>query len=507
MEKSLIDVKYLKDITIRGARALSCGVSGERLISLCSTRREEFQTITNFIRSCHELRRTEFFLVSGTPGVGKTFLLRQVMTTLEREGIVHPVYINCFEIDNPKSIANEILHEIQHTYSRARADSRKRMTRVPSTKSAATRHASDTLERLCESGWDGIRSPSDSRLILLVLDEIDRLIVSQERTRTVFQLLDLLRYPLSNLCIFGISNQIGIPALYESKMLSRVSGQCIIRSYTEEELVRLIKQRLHVFDAEIVLQKETDADCGTLYPLFAPIALQVLMRKCGGTQGDARRVLHACEHVLLRLFGERDAVWKSLSKQACSVQIDPKLLQNPRTGLISPEYTMLVAHELVPSQYPELRNLPFLAHIVLAVFWNAQKVQGCAESVQHRTSTQNTNLGNYIAPEVPVALSSDIIMDVVWCMSRRLEVIEEMHSQNCEGDSISNLAQRMRNFAGIQIVLQSLVDLHILQQLRTPDGFESRASFRLLTPAAQVERVLHEAQSSAYPFLKHLAPE
>eukprot|EP00760_Papus_ankaliazontas_P025355 PhM_4_TR2661/c0_g1_i1/m.15806/K02213/CDC6; cell division control protein 6 len=485
-----IDIDTLRDNVIRAAQALSTGVRGEKLLSMASVRRDEYATLTNVVKTCLELNRREFFLISGTPGVGKTFLMHQITTQLQLDGLVHPIYVNCFELATATQVFDVIHTEILNAYgvsmtSTSAAKKKKgegnnntaKRRKVSATTSRATTTA---LEQCCRKSWEGIRPPGDKRLLLLALDELDTLVVSSDSLKVIFTLLDLLRYPGCNLCIFGISNQVGLPVLQETRLTSRCMGTLIVKPYTEKDIFAVLEQRLKTFHADLVLSGDRQ------FPIFSKIAVQLILRKCGGIQGDARRVLHACEHVLLRLIGESERVWLDLVKLVDKYNQDASRTSVPAdVGLVSADYTVASTMNLVTSSFPELQNLPVMCHFVLAALVCAHR-RTCEKQQQHPPPAASASIGIVDADgkavrAMPVLASNDQLRqqplfhaDTSIPIDTLLEDIA--HHARRIGAADKELTTRLTFFPGLRFALNSLIQLGLVRE--TASHSEARGNVR-----------------------------
>ena len=484
------------------SQSLSAGLSGEKLLALSGNRKVEIEALEDFVRNCHELGRTEFFFVSGTPGAGKTFSINQIMLKMRQENIALPVYINCFELDSPATVHEVILEAIFQAYRRCfRSFIEKEMLSDPQSISYFTfirKNSLSLLEKCCLTGWEGIRPKWDSRIILLVLDEIDSLVRSGNQPFSIiFSILDLLRYSESRVSVIGVSNQVGTTAFEENKLLSRIKGQLIFKAYTEAELFQLIVRRMKVFGGEIQIKCST----GEVNPkehinfdIFEYHAMCIISRKCGGMQGDARQVIHGFKHVLMRFLEQSYDSWNSLRDKIENSSAFTKNIYVKEEGLINTQFAFDCMESFGPCYTePQLRNLPFLAYIILAICCRIQIYRSKPhESLQDMSQT---------------CISVDSIAGSIHALSartRKINLQKEMVIGNDPpySNMITNdVASRIENYAGIQAALLLLAQLHIVHFTDFGSESHSRGAIQLSLDLKVLKRALRDTKYCPYPFV------
>ncbi|KNH08756.1 origin recognition complex subunit 1 [Perkinsela sp. CCAP 1560/4] len=467
--------------------------------------------LSGFVESCHELKRTEFFLLSGTPGVGKTFLAKQIMAFLEEERIAVPVYINCFEMDSPSSVHAAVLEAICQAYNTSVHQFTEKAdllvgSQTPSSSNKSKLSAQLLLEHLCKNGWKGLKNKGDNRIILLILDEIDTLIENKglQPLATIFSLLDLLRYSAANLCIIGISNQVGIPALQEQKLLSRMNGQLIFKSYSESELMDILVRRMELYNGIIIphrrhTSKGQELEQTQKLDIFSHTALTLVYRRCGGILGDVRQFIHGCEHVLIAFLGQSKEKWQEAVKRVNESTIFTTGKYNRENGLIETSFTFAALENFKSAiSHTELRNLPFLGYVVLAICLRIQTLRGDAY-VSHRSPTNKS----YDAASAEITL--DTLAEALHAISTRIRNSARQLSSNQPPEITPDetvltheMAERIENYAGLQWIIQVLHQLRLLDfESNCADCF-ARGTVRLNIEAKLLERALKNSQYSPW---------
>ncbi|MBI4416118.1 MAG: ORC1-type DNA replication protein [Euryarchaeota archaeon] len=207
-------------------------------------------------------------LIHGQTGTGKTAVVKFIEKELraaDKMGLVHYLYLNCQIVDTPYGV----LAHIANSLVEGLAD------KVPFTGLSVDRVYQVLLERL----------DARKRVVLLVLDEIDR-IVAKNGDDFLYQLTkvneDLGR---SCMCLIGISNELKFTEYLDPRVRSRLGDEKLVfPPYNAEELRDILADR-----AAIAFQ---DGAVGQdVLSLIAALAAQ--------EHGDARRALD-----LLRVSAE-----------------------------------------------------------------------------------------------------------------------------------------------------------------------------------------------------------
>jgi len=228
-------------------------------------------------------------LIYGLTGTGKTAVVKYLEKELRKAdatGAVHYLYLNCQIVDTPYGV----LANIANAFAAREED------RVPFTGLSVDRVYQLLLQRLDDR----------RRVIVLVLDEIDR-IVAKNGDDFLYQLTkvneDLQRSCLS---LIGISNELTFTEYLDPRVRSRLGDEKLVFSpYNADELRDILTERAKLAFADAAAGPE-------VVSLIAALAAQ--------EHGDARRaldLLRVSAEIAERLGDERigvDHVMKAKNK-------------------------------------------------------------------------------------------------------------------------------------------------------------------------------------------------
>ncbi|PRT56884.1 Origin recognition complex subunit 1 [Wickerhamiella sorbophila] len=225
-------------------------------------RESEFSQVFIALESAIQAGTGTCVYVSGTPGVGKTATVREVISQLElrkEDGELPPfvfLEVNGMKLTHPNVVYDLLWKEV-----------------------------SDKPNMSASNGMSALESvftkKDPSRPVLVVLvDELDQLVTKNQSV--MYNLFNWPALPNSKLIVVAIANTMDLPErLLTNKISSRLGLTRIqFRGYTYQELRQIIFSRLEGLDV-------VDVD-----------AIEYVARKVAGVSGDARRALDLCRRAV-----------------------------------------------------------------------------------------------------------------------------------------------------------------------------------------------------------------
>ncbi len=226
-------------------------------------REKEIDKLAEILVAALEGNRPSNILIFGKTGTGKTAVVRYVGRELKRAEKVYAkrkiefIYLNCETVDTPYSILQNLGNHFIEEWDE----------KIPFTGWPMDKVFSTAKERIDE--WNGI--------VILVLDEIDKLVV-KSGDDILYQLLLLdSEMKNSNLSIIGISNELKFTDLLDPRVRSRLSQEKMVFSpYNAFQLQDILAERVQLAVKEGAVGEDVIGIC-------AAIAAQ--------EHGDARRAI------------------------------------------------------------------------------------------------------------------------------------------------------------------------------------------------------------------------
>ncbi|ODV83322.1 hypothetical protein CANARDRAFT_30094 [[Candida] arabinofermentans NRRL YB-2248] len=303
-------------------------------------REQEFDAIYGSLETAIKAQTGCCLYVSGTPGVGKTATIREVIRQLSSElarncnGISQFNYV---EINGLKLITPQAAYEL--------------LWEKISNTSVTSAHALTLLEEHFEKN-DKHRKP-----MVVLLDELDQ-IVSKNQT-VMYNFFNWPSYSTSKLIVIAVANTMDLPERMLTNKISSRLGLTRIQfpGYTFNQLSEIIKHRLEklsrVNEGKLIISKD---------------AIEFASRKVASVSGDARRSLMICIRALE--IAEMEFLCKD---QETRDQLDGKYT-------VTIMHIMKAVNETVSSPIANyLNSLSFVSKMVLASVLLRKKRTGLAE--------------------------------------------------------------------------------------------------------------------------------
>lgn len=314
-------------------------------------REEEFYELYHKLEDSILTQNGCCIYVSGTPGVGKTATIREVIKQLSAKMTIQSNGVKMFnylEINGLKLIKPQSAYEILW----------KKISGV----STSTNNALNFLQQHFEKTEDDIDNNNENdefsnKLPLIVLlDELDQIVTKNQAV--MYNFFNWPTYENSKLIVIAVANTMDLPErLLTNKISSRLGLSRIqFTSYSYNQLSEIIRHRLEQ------LSKQNDK------LLIAKDAIEFASRKVASVSGDARRSLMICIRAVE--IAESEFMLKSeLEKK----KLDGKFL-------VTIMHIMKAVNETSSSPIiGYINSLPFLSKLVLASIMLRKKRSGIAE--------------------------------------------------------------------------------------------------------------------------------
>lgn len=341
----LNDEEYsTENMLIKAKKVLGTGTELKAL----PCREEEFYQLYHRLEDSISSQHGCCIYVSGTPGVGKTATIREVIKQLSAQMTIQSNGIKMFnyvEINGLKLIKPQSAYEV--------------LWKKISGESTSTSNALNFLQQHFETveGEEEVIDEYSNKLPLVVLlDELDQIVTRNQAV--MYNFFNWPTYQNSRLIVIAVANTMDLPErLLTNKISSRLGLSRIqFTSYSYEQLSEIIKHRLEQ------LSKQNDK------LLIAKDAIEFASRKVASVSGDARRSLMIC----IRAVEIAEAEFMSKSNE------EKKQLNGKYTVTIM--HIMKAVNETSSSPVTGyLNSLSFLSKLVLASIMLRKKRSGIAE--------------------------------------------------------------------------------------------------------------------------------
>lgn len=302
-------------------------------------RETQFHQLYNEIYAAVISQRGKTVYVSGTPGVGKTATIREVIKQLsaklqlENDG---KSLFNYVEINGLKLVSPQSAYEV--------------LWKKVSGKQVSANAALAALQIHFEAD-DPKRLP-----LVVLLDELDQIVTKNQTV--MYNFFNWPTMESSKLIVVAVANTMDLPErLLTNKISSRLGLNRIpFTAYTYEQLAQIIRHRLEH------LSRDNDK------LIIASEAIEFASRKVASVSGDARRSLMIC----IRAVEIAEMEFQSKSRR------QRQDLEGKYTVTIM--HIMKAVNETASSPITSyLNSLPFMSKMVLATLLMTKKRLGVAE--------------------------------------------------------------------------------------------------------------------------------
>ena len=302
-------------------------------------REEEFSRLFYTLESAVQSQIGRCIYVSGTPGVGKTATIREVIKQLATSFIAETKQkmFNYVEINGLKLISPQSSYEV--------------LWEKVSGKHATTSNSLVLLEEYFNKE-DSKRKP-----LVVLLDEMDQIVTKNQSV--MYNFFNWPSYQNSKLIVIAVANTMDLPERMLTNKISSRLGLTRIQfsSYTYTQLSKIIKKRLEKLGR---LNKER--------MVISKDAIAFASRKVASVSGDARRALMIC----IRAVEIAETEFMVKSKE------EKKKLDGKYTVTIM--HIMKAVNEIASSPISNyLSALPFMSKMFLASMLLRMRRSGVAE--------------------------------------------------------------------------------------------------------------------------------
>lgn len=233
-------------------------------------RENEFTTIYMNLESAINEKTGCCIYVSGTPGVGKTATIREVVGQLQ-EGVQDNIVgdFDYLEINGLKLLTPNVSYEIL-------------WEKISGLKVSASNAA-----LLLEDYFKNEKNDKSRKPLVVLMDELDQIVTAKQNV--MYNFFNWPTYPNSNLIVLAVANTMDLPERVLSNKISSRLGLRRIQfiGYTFQQLGEIIANRL------IMFTKESKRNV-----ILHPDAIGFASRKVAGVSGDARRALNICRRAV-----------------------------------------------------------------------------------------------------------------------------------------------------------------------------------------------------------------
>ncbi|KAK6201667.1 origin recognition complex subunit 1 [Scheffersomyces amazonensis] len=329
------------DATSQAFRDIKSRLHASHRIASLPGREDEYASLFLSLDTAIQEETGCCIYVSGTPGVGKTATVREVIAQLQDSASAGELKkFDYLEINGLKLLSPNVAFEVLWE------------------KISGFKVSSANAVRLLDQYF--AEEAKDRKPLVVLMDELDQ--IASKKQNVMYNFFNWPTYSKSKLIVIAIANTMDLPERTLSNKISSRLGLNRIQfiGYTYEQLGDIIKHRLREIQRENKMKVIVKDD-----------AISFASRKVASVSGDARRALTICRRAVE--IAEQDFINKKKD--------------NPNEDLEDTTCYVLISHisrainETVNSPISSfIMSLPFAAKLVLGATLLRMKRSGLAEN-------------------------------------------------------------------------------------------------------------------------------
>ncbi|KAI9729038.1 MAG: AAA ATPase [Chrysothrix sp. TS-e1954] len=286
-----------KSIYSDARRVFDKGVESEALVGR-DTERQELKT---FFDQRLSTGRGGCLYVSGPPGTGKSVLVSRMCYDICQQTKIRHANVNCMSVKKPEDIYQSLMSSLDSVEG--------------------------CEQRPEQALHDLIHAKSQSSLMLVVLDEIDRLLNID--MGVMYNLFEWSMQKGSKLILIGIANALDLTDRFLPRLKARNLKPRLLPflPYSTTEIATILTTR-----ARSLLPSDTTV-AADYTPIVMGPAIQLVSKKVGAQNGDIRKAFDIMQRVIELV--ERET-YETLAQQAANDQSPSKTPLGENLNLSSP---------------------------------------------------------------------------------------------------------------------------------------------------------------------------
>ena len=187
-------------------------------------REAQVREVTEALKPLTKGQRATNLLLYGGTGTGKTACAKYVSRELESyTSRIKVLYLNCFEYNSRHAVLVKIANAVGCPSAR---------------KGGSTDEVFDSLIQYL---------PQSEKTVLVILDELDQLLKSDEASKLLYDLLRMSEYKVSPIPFIAVTNDVTLTMRLDARVRSSLlERQVEFKPYTPLDLKKILRERAHL---------------------------------------------------------------------------------------------------------------------------------------------------------------------------------------------------------------------------------------------------------------------